>query len=352
MHGAARSSRPVFIVGSPRSGTTWLYHILLSAGRFAIYRSETQLYNSFAPRYGNLASARRREAFLRKWLASEYFLRSGLDSEDFFVKAQHASSPGKLLRLFMEEICAYQHAARWAECTPEYSLHIERIRQDFPEALFLHIVRDGRDVALSLAKQGFVRPLPWHSNSPEIAAAVYWRYVVNAVRRQTCTFPGDVLTVTYEDLVSGLDAALRRIAEFIDQDLDPKRVRLAAIGAVANPNSSYAAPVAGDGRYAARWRSGYSDASLARIENLIGDALDRYGYARETRGARSARNAAVIALYESRFRVGRALKLHTFLGRYAGDGLGRLSPDNAAHDPTLRPREHLAQIRRIVEGQG
>ena len=40
-----RSLAPVFVVGSPRSGTTLLYHMLLSAGRFAIYRAETHVFN-------------------------------------------------------------------------------------------------------------------------------------------------------------------------------------------------------------------------------------------------------------------------------------------------------------------
>ena len=48
-----RSRAPVFVVGSPRSGTTLLYHMLLSAGRFAIYRAETHVFNVLVPRFGD-----------------------------------------------------------------------------------------------------------------------------------------------------------------------------------------------------------------------------------------------------------------------------------------------------------
>ena len=48
----ARSKAPVFVLGCPRSGTTLLYHMLLSAGNFAVYRAESQVFNLLEPRFG------------------------------------------------------------------------------------------------------------------------------------------------------------------------------------------------------------------------------------------------------------------------------------------------------------
>ena len=75
-----RPKKPVFIVGCPRSGTTWLYHLLLSSGGFAIYRSESQVFDRLAHRFGRFVSRSDRSRFLDAWLDSEYFLRSGLDA--------------------------------------------------------------------------------------------------------------------------------------------------------------------------------------------------------------------------------------------------------------------------------
>ncbi len=67
----SRSTAPVFVVGSPRSGTTLLYHMLLSAGGFARYRAETHVFNTLAPRFGHLRRERDVAEALRTWLASD-----------------------------------------------------------------------------------------------------------------------------------------------------------------------------------------------------------------------------------------------------------------------------------------
>lgn len=349
---ARTASRPVFIVGCPRSGTTWLYHILLSAGRFAIYRSETNIYNSFAPAYGDFANVRTRAAFLRKWLRSEYFLRSGLDADAFHSKAmERGTGPGAMLRLLMEEICAYQHAERWAECTPEHALSLARIKRDFPEALFIHIVRDGRDVALSLAKQRFIRPLPWHSDQGELAAAAYWTWIVAAATRQAEAFPSDVLVLKYEDLVTDYAGALEIVSAFIGQRIDVAKVADAGIGSVARPNTSFAAQNgAAAPQTVGRWRTELSPERLGALEAVVGPMLDRFGYSRGAPAASAPAARLNAALYKARFGAMWRLRTSTPLGRFGDDRLSRLTVKDAVDDPTLRPAAHLAAIRRIIEG--
>ncbi|HEX6996395.1 MAG TPA: sulfotransferase [Gammaproteobacteria bacterium] len=349
---ARTGSRPVFIVGCPRSGTTWLYHILLSAGRFAIYRSETNIYNAFAPAYGGFGNVRMREAFLRKWLRSEYFLRSGLDADAFYAKAiERGTGPGAMLRLLMEDICAYQHAERWAECTPEYALSLARIKRDFPEALFIHIVRDGRDVALSLAKQRFIRPLPWDSERGELAAGAYWSWIVAAAARQAEVFPDDVLVLKYEDLVTDYARALEIVSSFIGQRIDAARVADARIGSVSRPNTSFAAQNgAAMHQSIGRWQTELSAKRLAALEAVAGPMLDRFGYARGATASSARAPKLRAALYRARFAVMWRLRTRTPLGRFADDGVGRLQASDIEDDPTLRPAAHLGTIRRIVEG--
>lgn len=337
------SSRPVFIIGCPRSGTTWLYHLLLSAGRFAIYRSETQIYTRFGPCFGNFTSRRRRADFLRQWLTSEYFLRSGLDASTFYLKAMESGhSAGAMLRLFMEEICCSQHAARWAECTPENGLHLRRISLDFPEALFIHIVRDGRDVALSLARTGFIKPFPWHRKKPERAAAAYWDWFVNAIGRESNALRDAVLTVTYEEMVNDLEGALQRISPFIGQALDLDRVMRHRIGSVASPNSSFSdMPSAGS----VRWRSVYSEQLLDELEPGIARTLAKFGYpvtfCRRRRDVHGT-------IYAARYRASLALRARTILGRFADHGLSTFPSAKASGDPTLRPGDNVTRIRNIV----
>lgn len=343
--------RPVFIIGCPRSGTTWLYHILLSAGRFAIYRSETHFYSRFGPCFGNFASPGQRARFLSWWLPSEYFLRSGLDSASFYGKAmEHGCSPGALLRLFMNEICAYQHAARWAECTPGNALYIRRIKKDFPDAHIIHIVRDGRDVALSLARAGFVKPFPWHGNGSELCAGAYWRWVLGSLERQTRNFAHEILTLKYEDLVTDMPTALERVSAFVGQPIDIDRVRHNGIGSIKRPNSSFTDGSASSTPHARRWQSAYSADLLCKLESGIAETLRRYDYQPVTASGSGTLPAAYPFVYSAKFRISLALKSPTILGRFSDHNLGSLGAEEHLEDPTLRPGTYVSEIRDIVSG--
>ena len=64
---SSRSKAPVFVLGCPRSGTTLLYHMLLSAGNFVVYRAESQVFNLLEPRFGDLRVDRNKAALLEAW---------------------------------------------------------------------------------------------------------------------------------------------------------------------------------------------------------------------------------------------------------------------------------------------
>src|SRR5207302_10418441 len=86
-HSAVRGSKaPVFVLGCPRAGTTVLYHMLLSAGGFAVYRAESNVFNLLVPRFGDLSSARNRHKLMECWLRSKLFRVSGLDGAEITVK--------------------------------------------------------------------------------------------------------------------------------------------------------------------------------------------------------------------------------------------------------------------------
>src|ERR1700722_6655467 len=76
-----RSRSPVFVLGSPRSGTTLLYDMLLSAGGFAVYLAESNLFNLLVPRFGDLSVRSNRKKLLQSWLNSKLFRASGVDAQ-------------------------------------------------------------------------------------------------------------------------------------------------------------------------------------------------------------------------------------------------------------------------------
>ena len=112
-----------------------------------------------------------------------------------------------------------QGKARYAEKTPINVLHIELLADVFPEARFIHLIRDGRDVALSYLDTDFGA-----SSLPE--AAVQWRRFVRKGRRSGARVGAHrYQEVRYEDLVADPDTVLRSLCEFIDLPFDPSMLR-------------------------------------------------------------------------------------------------------------------------------
>src|SRR5260370_6311729 len=154
---SARSLAPVFVLGCGRSGTTLLYHMLLSAGNFAVYRVESNAINLLEPRFGDLSVARNKRHLLQAWYDSRLFTLSGLDKEEVAAKVMsECRNGGDFLRIIISDMGSKQGAERWADTTPEHLLHLHRIKETIPEALVIHIIRDGRDGALSTDKQGYI----------------------------------------------------------------------------------------------------------------------------------------------------------------------------------------------------
>ena len=168
-------------MGCHRSGTNLLYDNLLSAGGFAVYRGYVPIYKMLIPRFGSIENPGNRRKILEAWLRSKGFRRSGLDAAQLTAKVMgECRSGGDFLRITMGEIARQQNAARWAVYDPDNVLYVPRIKADIPQALFIHILRDGRDIALSLKKMGGFQPLPWDRGSRSLlATAMYWEWMVH-----------------------------------------------------------------------------------------------------------------------------------------------------------------------------
>lgn len=274
----SRSKAPVFVLGSVRSGTTLLYHMLLSSGGFAVYRSESHAINLLEPRFGDLSKVQNRKKLMKAWLDSKLFHVSGLDAAQIEKKVlDECSNGGSFLRVVMEEVARAQGVERWAECTPEHLAYLFRIKETIPDALIVHIIRDGRDVALSLEKQEWIKPLPWDRHRPLLAGAAYWDWIVRKGRKDGSSLGKDYCEICFEDLISNPRGVLAQLSGFIEHDLDYERIQKAGIGSVNEPNTSFSAG-AGAFNPVGRWRDSLPAQELAMLEGMIGDTLQDLGY--------------------------------------------------------------------------
>jgi hypothetical protein len=259
-----------------------LYHMLLSSGGFAVYMTESKVFDLVFPRAGDLTTHRSRRRALDLWLDSKLFSLSGLErsriEEEILTRCR---SRGDFLRIVMERIADQQHADRWADNTPEHILYLATIKKEIPEAKVIHIVRDGRDVALSLSKKAWIHPLPWDMKRQLLVAGLYWEWLVLKGRLFGRMVGSDYMELHYEDLLSHPKEQLARIGAFIDHDLDPVRIRQRAIGSLSNPNTSFQEEFDSDVAFdpVGRWQKSLTRNEINALEILIGATLMRLGYA-------------------------------------------------------------------------
>lgn len=167
---------PFFIVGCARSGTTMLRRVLDRHSQVCV-PEEThfipEVYPAFA-RYvrrgqlDNAANLLNQQPIIRRWglnIESQKF--TGEDTKAIYANA---------VSLLMTRKAKSHGKKYWGEKTPTYIHHIPFFVELFPQAKFIHIHRDGRDVALS------VMPLKWGPNNA-YAAARWWVKAIDAWRQ-------------------------------------------------------------------------------------------------------------------------------------------------------------------------
>jgi sulfotransferase family protein len=316
-----RRTRPVFVMGCHRSGTNLLYDTLLSAGGFAVYRGYLPVYKMLIPRFGSLTKLDNRKRMMAAWVRSKGFRRSALDAERLTLRVlNECRSGGDFIRIVMSEIALSQNVARWVVYDPDNLLYIPSIKADIPEALFIHMIRDGRDVALSLSKMGGFKPFIWAREAKGLLpTAVYWEWMVREGRQYGLRTPADYLEVRYEDLVSDPRATLEKLEEFLDHDLDYGHIQKENLGRLRESNSSFSgesiqqSPVN-------RWRNKFSNHEVDAIEKMVGEYLEELGYPLSSPGtARTSglREKFTRAFYFNLLNAKLWLKTRTPAGRLA-----------------------------------
>jgi hypothetical protein len=318
-----RKRCPIFVIGCPRSGTNLLYDTLLSSGGFAVYRGRVPVYQVLIPRFGRLDRLENRKKIVATWLRSEGFRRSGLDGVELTTRVlENCRNGGDFLRVVMGEIARKQRVARWAFSSPDMVLRVATAKKEIPEAIFVHIIRDGRDIALSLRKLGDFKPFPWSRRPRSMEeTALYWEWMVQKGRRYGREIPNDYTEICYEDLVEDPRRTLKGLSEFLDHDLDCDRIQTAALGTISKTNSSFREEAADAGfNPVQRWKQRLSQDQVASLEWQVGKTLEALGYPRTISAYEwkpAVRHRWLRAVYPSFLESKLWLKMNTPLGRFS-----------------------------------
>lgn len=217
---ASGKNQPFFVVGSDRSGSTMLRLMLNEHSRLCIPPETwflTDLMNALPIQ--RMLTRHEVEQALRiirpHWRWKEWKI------PDADLDACVQSLPSPTLAELIDAVFRLKSAPkpRWGDKTPGYVTELKRLHELFPGAKFVHIVRDGRDVCLSLRQTGWRGDTTW-------SIARYWNEYVGAGLQQGRALPAHLyLEVSYGDLVLKTEEALRMICGFLGEEFEPGMLR-------------------------------------------------------------------------------------------------------------------------------
>jgi Sulfotransferase family len=269
---------PFFIVGNDRSGTTML-RLIVDRGPDAAVPPESMFLTDYAaaldagePRDPVSAARLMRAVWehpkVRLWELPPQppAVPPELRGEDAYRFI--AAAP-------FEAYAARHGKRRWGDKTPHYVHHVDHLLRLWPRARFVVLVRDGRDVALSLRRMPFGPNNAW-------AAAQWWARGIRAGERAQRAHPDAVLTIRYEDLARRPEEEVHRLCAFLGlryaddmlalEDVDPARIV---------PDQAAWFPTLFDGintSAVGRWQREMSRRDQRIFAALAGAELERLGY--------------------------------------------------------------------------
>jgi hypothetical protein len=212
--------RPIFIVGCPRSGTTLLQLMLHSHRRIAIPAETRFVLPAYSRRheFGDLHDADNRRR-LADWIVGRKgsrFADLGLDPQA--VAAEIVAGPptlGSALGIVFRAYARRFGKPRWGDKRPGYLPHLDVLLRMWPNAQFVHLIRDGRDCVASLQE------MPWYRHDVYHAICT-WRESIDYGRRYARRLgPGGYYELQYERLVTDSAGELAALCRFLGEEYDP-----------------------------------------------------------------------------------------------------------------------------------
>ena len=272
------SAPPFFIVSAPRSGST-LLRLIMDAHPALAVPPPAWLFDMVYPyvySYGDLSVAANlmelAEDMLEAPTVKKWPVRP---SAAELVAASEAPTYAGLYAALHRLYAEATGKTRWGEKTPRNGFWIDEILGEFPGAKFIHIVRDGRDMAFDIAESVL---LPYSL----YCSALMWRESVAAIRESAGRLGPDVVyQVRYEDLCADAGKALRGVCAFLGEDFAPEMLthheNSAAQQWSETPlHARTARPINTD--FCGIYRSRLGPDDVAAIESVIGGLLTDCGY--------------------------------------------------------------------------
>jgi Sulfotransferase family len=290
-------SPPLFLLGVSRSGTT-LLRVILDRSRGIAIPDESFFVPLLARRHGRTIEAARflddvaRIPAVRDW---------GVSTGDLASRVRSGMPTGEAIAAIYEAYAAGVGKPRWGDKTPMYMRHLPLLERLFPDAQYVHLVRDGREAALSFLQMPegtFTRT--WAHPTTPAQFACLWRKEVRDAR----TLGGRIgaaryVEVRYEDLVGDPESTIRAVCAFAAIPYDAAMLDYTeAVDVSAKPHQQrlLTPPTTG----VRSWREDMSAEDVAAFEAVAGDLLAELEYDVSSDGGSGARARFQRGWYDAR----------------------------------------------------
>ncbi|MFC4057842.1 sulfotransferase family protein [Planomonospora corallina] len=280
MQSEMQSDRPIFVIGCPRSGTTMLQLMLHAHQRIAVPPETRFMLAAYQKRlhFGDLDNPVNR-AELADWLVNRRqnrFEDLGIDAAE--VSREIIEGPGTLgsaLGVVLRAYAARFGKPRWGDKRPSYFKSVDVLLRLFPDAQFVHLIRDGRDCVASL------KEMPWYNKEIYHAVAI-WAEAIDFARHRAPKLPaGSYHELRYERLTADPESELRALCAFLGEEFDPAMCEPSRVAGVAVPehktwhvNTHREVTTVRSGS----WRDRLKPWEVSLCESVLGDRLEEYGY--------------------------------------------------------------------------
>ncbi|WP_214326983.1 sulfotransferase family protein [Nonomuraea sediminis] len=274
------NDRPLFVIGCPRSGTTMLQLMLHSHPRIAVAPETRFLEPAYYKRrrFGDMRDPRNRES-LAEWIADDKttkFRELGLDRAEFVRQAtQSPASLGSVIGTAFRMYADRFDKSRWGDKRPSYVRKTHILRRLFPDAQFIHLIRDGRDCVASL------KEMPWY-NLDTFHAVSAWAEAMDAGAELRRSLSADTYyELYYEHLTDDPATEMKKLCHFLGEDFDPASVSPEEAAKVAVPKHKvWHTNTHGEVTRSrvGTWTTRLQPWEISLCESALGDRLKDRGY--------------------------------------------------------------------------
>jgi hypothetical protein len=274
-----------FFVGCPRSGTTLLGRIGDAHPELAVIHETRWIAGFFEDRVGLTPDGRVTPALLERLQEHQRWDKLGLAPGDLEPALHDSGAPVSYARFVsaLFDLYGRRHGKRLVgDKTPRYVRSIPTLSALWPDARFVHLIRDGRDVCLSVLdwRKGAPNFSSWEDD-PVATTALWWEWQVRLGREAGAALgPERYRELRYEQLVAEPEATCAALCEFLGLPYDDAMLRFHEGRQIDDPGLDAKKawrPVTGGLR---SWRSDLPADDAARFDAAAGGLLDELGYPR------------------------------------------------------------------------